>query len=51
MGNAVKFNSTTEADCFNQRNFYMGVGNRDFGPTSSTGFYAGVTPPEGGYVI
>jgi hypothetical protein len=52
MANPVKFNSvSTETDCINQGNFYMGVGNRDFGPTSSTGFYAGVTPPEGGYII
>lgn len=50
MGNPVKFNSTTETDCFNQSNFYMGVGERGFGPTSQTGFYAGATPPEGGYV-
>jgi hypothetical protein len=32
-------------------NFYIGTGDVGKGPTSSTGFYHGVTPPSGGFTI
>jgi hypothetical protein len=32
-------------------NFYIGVGDVDKGPTSTTGYYNGITPPAGGYTI
>jgi hypothetical protein len=32
-------------------NFYIGTGDVGKGPTSSTGYYNGVTPPSGGYTI
>jgi hypothetical protein len=32
-------------------NFWIGTGDVSKGPTSSTGFYNGITPPSGGYTI
>jgi hypothetical protein len=32
-------------------NLARGIGGEAYGPTSQTGYYAGVTPPNGGYVV
>ena len=51
MANPVKFSGTTPTQPFvRNKNFYIGT-KGDYGPTSSTGFYAGITPPGGGYTL
>ena len=50
--NVVQFsNSVPNKSCLRYQNFYTGVQNQDYGPTSSTGFWAGISVPSGGYVL
>lgn len=54
MPNPIKFdNSFTNPrghSYINNKNFYIGLSG-DFGPTSQTGYYAGITPPAEGYTL
>jgi hypothetical protein len=43
--------SGTETYSLNKGNLWFGVGGREYGPTSETNFYLGITPPPDGYVI
>ena len=43
--------SGTETYSLNKGNLWFGVGGREYGPTSETNFYLGITPPKDGYVI
>jgi hypothetical protein len=51
MPNAIKYNTSAETLALKKGNFYIGTGDVGKGPTSSTGFYNGITPPTGGYTI
>ena len=53
MPNAIKYNDNEGAEtlALQKGNFYIGTGDVSKGPTSSTGFYNGITPPSGGYTI
>lgn len=51
MPNAFKYNVSTETLSLKKGNFYVGTGDVGKGPTSSTGFYTGITPPANGYTI
>jgi hypothetical protein len=51
MPNAIKYNVSAETLALKKGNFYIGTGDVGKGPTSSTGFYNGLTPPSGGYTI
>lgn len=53
MPNKIKtFGTTTKRAATRNVNFKIGVdGSDDYGPTSSTGFYNGITPPSSGYTI
>jgi hypothetical protein len=51
MPNAIKYNASTETLSLKKGNFWIGTGDVSKGPTSSTGFYNGITPPSGGYTI
>lgn len=51
MPNVVKYNTSTESLSLKKNNFYIGTGDVGKGPTSSTGFYNGISPPSGGYTI
>ena len=51
MANPIKYNTGSETLALKKGNFYIGTGDVDKGPTSSTGFYNGITPPSGGYTI
>lgn len=51
MPNAIKYNTSTESLSLKKNNFYIGTGDVGKGPTSSTGYYNGITPPSGGYTI
>jgi hypothetical protein len=51
MPNAIKYNVSAETLALKKGNFWIGTGDVSKGPTSSTGFYNGITPPTGGYTI
>ena len=51
MPNAIKYNTSTETLALKKGNFWIGTGDVGKGPTSSTGYYNGITPPSGGYTI
>lgn len=51
MPNPIKYNTSTETLSLKKGNFWIGNGSVDKGPTSTTGFYNGITPPSGGYTI
>ena len=51
MPNAIKYNTSTESLALRRGNFYIGAGDVGKGPTSSTGYWNGITPPAGGYTI
>jgi hypothetical protein len=51
MPNAIKYNVSAETLALKKGNFWIGTGDVSKGPTSSTGFYNGITPPSGGYTI
>ena len=51
MPNAIKYNTSAETLALKKGNFYIGTGDVGKGPTSSTGYYNGISPPSGGYTI
>jgi len=52
MPNPVKYSTTTPSGSLRKGNMAIGVNpNVAFGPTSTTGFYAGILSPSGGYTI
>ena len=51
MPNAIKYSASAETLALKKGNFYIGTGDVGKGPTSSTGYYNGITPPSGGYTI
>ena len=51
MPNAFKYSLTNQTLALKKGNFYIGTGDVGKGPTSSTGYYNGITPPAGGYTI
>jgi surface protein len=51
MPNAIKYNVSAETLSLKKGNFWIGTGDVGKGPTSSTGYYNGITPPSGGYTI
>ena len=51
MPNAVKYNTSAESLALKKGNFWIGTGDVGKGTTAATGFYNGITPASGGYVI
>jgi hypothetical protein len=51
MPNSFKYSTELQTLSLKKGNFYIGVGDVDKGPTSTTGYYNGITPPAGGYTI
>ena len=51
MANAIKYSTGSETLALKKGNFYIGTGDVGKGPTSTTGYYNGITPPSGGYTI
>lgn len=49
MPNAIKYNDNEGAEtlALQKGNFYIGTGDVGKGPTSTTGYYNGITPPAG----
>ena len=51
MANPIKYSTGSESLALKKGNFYIGTGDVGKGPTSSTGYYNGISPPSGGYTI
>ena len=51
MSNPIKYSTGSESLALKTGNFYIGTGDVGKGPTSTTGYYNGITPPSGGYTI
>ncbi len=52
MNNKVKMSGTYANGCIIKDNMQLAVDETlTYGPTSSTGFWAGITPPAGGYTV
>jgi hypothetical protein len=51
MPNPVKYSTSSESLALKKGNFWVGTGDVSKGPTSTTGFWNGITPPAGGYTV
>ena len=51
MSNTIKYSTGSETLALKKGNFYIGTGDVGKGPSSSTGYFDGVSPVSGGYVI
>lgn len=51
MPNGIKYSTDTQSLALKKGNFYIATGDVGKGPTSTTGYYNGITPPAGGYTI
>ena len=51
MPNGIKYSTDSQSLALKKGNFYIGTGDVGKGPTSTTGYYNGITPPAGGYTI
>jgi hypothetical protein len=51
LANPIKYNTGTETQALNSGNWWIGTGDVGKGPTSTTGYYNGISPPSGGYTI
>ena len=51
MPNPIKYSTTSQSLALKTGNYYIGTGDVGKGPTSSTDYYNGITPPSGGYTI
>jgi hypothetical protein len=51
MSNTIKYSTGAETLALKSGNFYLGVNDVSKGPTSTTGYYNGITPLSVGYTI
>ena len=51
MSNPIKYSTGVETLALKSGNFYIGTGDVGKGPTNTTGYYNGITPPSGDYTI
>lgn len=51
MPNSIKYSVSTQTQALKKGNFWIGTGDVGKGPTSTTDYYNGITPPAGGYTI
>jgi hypothetical protein len=51
MPNAIKYSASAQTLALKKGNFFIGTGDVGKGPTSTTDYYNGITPPAGGYTI
>ena len=52
MANVIKYKTTQPTKRGRRRgNLVVGTGDEGYGPTSTTGYVNGITPPDGGYVV
>jgi len=51
MPNSIKYSTSTETLALRKGNFWIGTGDVSKGPTENTGYWNGITPPDGGYTV
>jgi hypothetical protein len=51
MPNSIKYSASAQTLALKKGNFWIGTGDVGKGPTSTTDYYNGITPPAGGYTI
>jgi len=51
MPNSIKYSTSTQTLALKDGNFWIGTGDVSKGPTSTTDYWNGITPPAGGYTI
>ena len=51
MPNSIKYSTSAQTLALKKGNFWIGTGDVGKGPTSTTDYYNGITPPSGGYTI
>jgi len=51
MANAIKYSSSAQTLALKKGNYWIGTGDVGKGPTSSTDYWHGITPPTNGYTI
>ena len=51
MPNAIKYSTSAQTLALKKGNFWIGTGDVGKGPTSTTDYWDGITPPSGGYTI
>jgi hypothetical protein len=51
MPNVIKYSLSAQTEALKKGNFWIGTGDVGKGPTSSSDYWQGITPPTGGYTI
>ena len=51
MPNSIKYSTSAQTLALKKGNFWIGTGDVGKGPTSTTDYWNGVTPPAGGYTV
>ncbi len=51
MPNAIKYSASAQTLALKKGNYWIGTGDVGKGPTSTTDYWNGITPPAGGYTI
>jgi len=51
MPNAIKYSTSAQSLALKKGNYWIGTGDVEKGPTQSTDYWNGITPPSGGYTI
>ena len=51
MPNPIKYSTSAQTLALKKGNFWIGTGDVGKGPTSTTDYWNGITPPSGGYTI
>lgn len=51
MPNSFKYSASVQALALKKGNFWIGTGDVGKGPTSTTDYYNGITPPSGGWTV
>ena len=51
LPNPIKYSASAQTLALKKGNYWIGTGDVGKGPTSTTDYYNGITPPSGGYTI
>ena len=51
MPNSIKYSTSAQTLALKKGNYWIGTGDVGKGPTSTTDYWNGITPPSGGYTI
>jgi hypothetical protein len=51
MPNSIKYSTSAQTLALKKGNFWMGTGDVGKGPTDTSGYWNGISPPGGGYTV